>query len=376
MSDHMTTHDDARSSSGHCRHACRCTRPPAETAATGLMLRSLAPTVDANLRDVFGEAQDEDGAVVVPLDRLPELRALLTAMSLIERSSIRAVIVDATGTHDPWSAGAVESVLVRLETDWLPSLLRERRLRFDFQPIVDASSGAVDGNEALVRPVVTGHDVTPFDLFRAARAHDATLTTDQVCRTIAIRDGAPAVHAGTRLFVNFMPLTIYDPSICLRTTFAAADAAGVPLDRLVFEVVESEDFPDIAHLRSILEAYRDQGASVALDDVGAGNTAVRYIDELRPDIVKLDGDLLRTAVDTGEDALYAGLVEHCHRLGIRVIGEGVEMPGDVAFCRNLGVELLQGFGIARPAAQPVSGTIAFDGDEADDPREAGDRRAA
>ena len=348
-----------------CGHDCRCMEALEEGGARAVAVRATVPTVTPALTRRFGAA-GEDDVVVVPAERIAELGAFLDGLSGLERASMRATVVRPDGTFDPWTAGPAEQVLRRVETPWFPGLMAARALRFEFQPIVDPEAGVVHGNEALVRSALPDRTLSPADLIEAARAHDALLQFDQMCRTAAITQGAPAMLGGGegRLFVNFMPLTIYDPVVCLRTTFAAADAVGIPVTRLVFEVVESEQFPHIDHLRAILEAYREQGAGVALDDVGSGNTAIRYIDELEPDYVKLDRELLRRAVETGEGSMYEGLVGHCRALGIRVIAEGLETAEELAYCRELGVDLVQGYLVGRPAAEPRTERVELGGGNA------------
>jgi len=375
---------------GACGHACRCQCVCEAATFSGIAVRSSSPTVGPVLQQVFpGRGADGD-VIIVTEQELPGLKALVEGFTAMDQRATRAAIVRPDGTFDPWSAGPVEMVLRRIETPWFPAMMNAQQVRFDFQPIVDAETGRVHGNEALVRSAMPGLDLNPGELIEAARAHDAILTFDQVCRTMAIRSGASAVSddgdepgdTGRRLFINFMPLTIYDPAVCLRTTFAAAAAVGIASDRLVFEVVESEAFPDIEHLKKILAAYRERGTKVALDDVGSGNTAVKFIDDLMPDYVKLDREILQRAVATGGTAMYTGLTRHCLEHEITVIAEGIETQAELDFCRSIGVELVQGYLIQRPAAEPlieavsmpVTGSGAGEGDAGEDEGEGeGDR---
>ena len=105
-------------------------------------------------------------------------------------------------------------------------------------------------------------------MFGAAEAAGRIHILDRIGREAALR-GAAGWLGDRNLFINFIPTSIYRPEVCLRTTMRAAEAAGVPRNQIVFEVVESHAVEDASHLLSILDFYRASGCRVALDDVGA-----------------------------------------------------------------------------------------------------------
>jgi EAL domain-containing protein (putative c-di-GMP-specific phosphodiesterase class I) len=213
--------------------------------------------------------------------------------------------------------------------------------------------GSTFGFEALARAEVDGQLKNGGDLVDAARAHSALFQFDQIARTHAIRSCGPKLQGDEKLFVNFLPMVIYDPKICLRTCREAATEAGVDLSSLVFEVVESEEFPDINHLKTILEHYQENGAGVALDDLGTGQTALSYIEELSPDYIKLAKGLVPEKPRFSDLHLVRGIVEHAKRRGITVLLEGVETEDQLSAAQDLGIDLIQGWLTGRPAAEPV-----------------------
>jgi EAL domain-containing protein (putative c-di-GMP-specific phosphodiesterase class I) len=78
-----------------------------------------------------------------------------------------------------------------------------------------------------------------------------------------------------------------------------------------------------------------------------------HLAELRPDYVKLDGGLVRNASrDRVRGVLLRALAEAAHALEIQVVAEGVETAEDLAFCREIGADLVQGYYLARPASAP------------------------
>ena len=325
----------------------------AETPASGVAVRANTSQIDAVLAASL-PASNEPGVYHVTGEHVVErIRAALASLSPANRADVRAALIDEQGRVNPWTATEVDVLLRRVETPWLPGLINERRLTFHAQPIVALEPGgwSVFGFEALMRSDDSRDGLTPGVILEAARAHQALTKLDQICRAGAILSLFPLLRADERLFVNFLPITVYDPDVCLRTTMAACERVGAPVSRLVFEVVESEQFPDIDHLREILAYYRRAGASVALDDLGTGHTSLMFIEELRPDYIKIDKGLLRAAADDGRDDLMRGIVAHARRMGIRVIAEGVESARDLTLVRDMGADFAQGWHIARPAAE-------------------------
>ena len=112
------------------------------------------------------------------------------------------------------------------------------------------------------------------------------------------------------------------------TVKAVIEDAGIDPGRVVFEVVESDEVRDTAHLLDILSTYRAAGFRVALDDVGAGYSSLGLLARLRPDFVKLDMGLVRGVDADPYKAQVAGkLVEMARGLGVETVVERVETAG-------------------------------------------------
>lgn len=123
---------------------------------------------------------------------------------------------------------------------------------------------------------------------------------------------------------------------------------------MVFEIVETERAHDPSHLRHILDYYREAGFRIALDDVGAGYSSLNLIHLLRPDILKLDMELIRDVDrDPYKARIAANLLHVATSLGIDALAEGIETEGELQWVREHGAKYAQGHLIARPAPQPV-----------------------
>jgi EAL domain-containing protein (putative c-di-GMP-specific phosphodiesterase class I) len=105
-----------------------------------------------------------------------------------------------------------------------------------------------------------------------------------------------------------------------------------------------------ADLRAQIEPLRARGASVAVDDIGAGYSGLRQITAVLPRYLKLDRSLV-TGIDTDSEraALVGALAGYARQVGSLLIAEGVESHAELCEVRRLGVPLVQGFYFGRPA---------------------------
>lgn len=213
-----------------------------------------------------------------------------------------------------------------------------------FQPIVDTSTGRIFAHEALVRG--TGGEPAA-EIFRQVDDGNR-YRFDQACRTTAIRLAAQ-LGMQSHLSINFMPNAVYRPELCIRTTLAAAEEHGFPLDRIVFEITESERVEDVPHLRRIVEHYHARGFRTAIDDFGAGYSGLNLLAEIKTDYIKLDMALVR-GIDARRtsQAIVRGVVQVCEELGTTVIAEGVETREELLTLQGIGIELFQGYWFAKP----------------------------
>lgn len=267
------------------------------------------------------------------------LGQLLQAWSSLEAAELLAAPVDRDDRDPGWAAQPIQLLLQRLETPWFPRVLAQDALVPYFQPIVSLHRGEVCGYEALIRANCDGHVVGAGSLIGAARAHQSLRAFDQAARSSIIRKATPQIGRDRWLFINFTPSAVYDPATCLATTWRACQQAGADLSQIVFEVIENESFPDISLLERILAAYRSQGARVALDDLGAGYTSLSYLMALKPDVVRLDRELIQDLTRQDPRAqLVSSLLRFARECGIRTVAEGIETAEELHLLRELGAD--------------------------------------
>jgi len=282
-----------------------------------------------------------------------ELRCLLSG---VELDQTRALYRSGEGDPEPSDFGHVRPLaqwVAEAGSGWLLDMLAEQRLTTHFQPIVEAGDPTrVFAYEGLLRGIHRdGSLVGGGPLFGWGADAGVLFQLDQQARRSAVMAFGPRGAGGSsKLFVNFAPTSIYDPQYCLRTTLRAVEEVGLPPERVVFEVTESENAGSVDNLTDILDFYRDSGFGVALDDLGAGYASLNLLHALQPDYVKLDMDLIRGVDSDPRKAALAGkLLEAAATLGIRSVAEGVETRSEWDWVRSSGADLVQGFLIAHPA---------------------------
>ena len=329
-------------------HACDCRRAADSETLDGVVLIAER----RHVREKVGVLLEQtDGRRLEGAGWSDRLEALLGELSFSERTALLAAPLHG---RSEGIALPAEDVLARARSEWLPELLNSDGLYPHLQPIVSLTDGRTYGFESLLRGRVGERELNGGEIVAAARAHGAIFTLDLVGRTVALEQGMPKLIDDEILFVNFTPTAIYDPEVCLRTTWAIARRHGFSMDRICFEVVETEQYPDLEFLQRILDEYRAQGAMVALDDLGAGHSSLTYLEALRPDVVKLDRELI-TGID-GDPArqrLVGALIDYAHELDVRVVAEGIETEAQLAVIGDLGADLGQGWYLGRPAAEPA-----------------------
>ena len=343
--------------------------PAPAAAPASLLLAPQDSDADSTLRRALVAAEFSFarlGPLIIVGDarrRMAELKSILIEkLSIYTRSCIRAAYAPAGADSVQQAlssfafAEPLPKMLQNAEHEWVRDALAGNWLFSVFHPIIDSNTGRTFAQECLIRArdPQNGKIFGAGQLIGATEALNLQHQLDQRARQAAISGGKHYLVGDTRLFINFLPNTIYDPEICLRTTMQAAEENNVPMSRLVFEVVETEKIPDMDHLLNVLNYYRNRGVGTAIDDMGAGFTSIEYINALQPDFVKLDRELVVAAESNfAKRNDMDQLIRATHKIGGRIVAEGIETASQHRMCVESGCDLVQGFLFAKPACPPA-----------------------
>lgn len=252
-------------------------------------------------------------------------------------------------TNSDWQP--FEEALGLLDNRWIDKVISDELVHFHYQPIIDAER-RIYAHEMLARFISEeGERVSPFEAFQTARSRNRTYALDRICRTNAVKH---SVKAPEKVFINFIPTSIYSPEHCLRTTVGLANSLGLPPSKFVFEVVETEKVSDMEHLKKILDYYREKGFSYALDDVGAGFNDADTIKQLQPHYMKLDMKYVQgVAQDADKQKNALHILNTAESVGSITLAEGVEQEEDFIWLKDAGFKLFQGYLFGKPEPVPV-----------------------
>jgi EAL domain-containing protein (putative c-di-GMP-specific phosphodiesterase class I)/CheY-like chemotaxis protein len=226
----------------------------------------------------------------------------------------------------------------------IQNLLDGEGIHMVFQPIVDLRTGRIVAVEALARFSMRPRRSPEF-WFAQAREHGLGIDLELTAAEHALKE-IERVPVGARLAINLSA-----EAICSnRFTGLLREA---PLSRLIVEITEQTRIADHDRLEGAIDPLRARGLQLAVDDVGAGFSALSRVVELRPDLIKLDIGLVRGIdLDPVRQALVQTMVLFCERTETEVIAEGIETDEQIAQLLGLGVELGQGFRLGRPGPLP------------------------
>jgi EAL domain-containing protein (putative c-di-GMP-specific phosphodiesterase class I) len=272
--------------------------------------------------------------LVKPVDPQDLADTALTAVRLHQMARLKREALELSGDESK-ALGDRASLEARFESAC-------KNLWMAYQPIVSWGKKNVHGFEALLRsgePTLANPGEFLDVAERLERLHD-------LGRIIRGRVAASASRApeGVELFVNLHAFDLNDEEL-----FDPASGLAKIADRVVLEITERASLDAVKNPSAKIAKLRKLGYRIAVDDLGAGYAGLTSFTQLEPDIAKLDMSLVR-GIDghAKKQSIVRSMARLCAELGIAVVAEGVETPGERDALVALGCDLLQGYLFARP----------------------------
>jgi diguanylate cyclase (GGDEF)-like protein len=227
----------------------------------------------------------------------------------------------------------------------------EGQLVLWYQPQVDAASQQMCGVEALVRWEHPEHGLlSPAVFLPAARRAGLMLQISQAVAQMAVNDLRMWRNRGMdiRIAVNCAPPELLS-GMFLPRLFEMVRESGVPGDSLVIEVTEDSFLAEPERARSIIREIRQNQLQVAIDDYGTGFSSLSYLRDLPVQELKMDRSFISTIrSDPRSRMIVSSTFQMAQALGVRMVAEGVEDAATSADLVAMGVDVLQGYYLARP----------------------------
>jgi diguanylate cyclase (GGDEF)-like protein/PAS domain S-box-containing protein len=250
----------------------------------------------------------------------------------------------------------------RYERQWITRIhraLEEGRFCLYGQPIHPLTATHPDIHyEVLLRLVESnGNLVLPMNFIPAAERYDLMPTLDRwvistFCRDYqTYRQTANTQDVQYLYNINLSGSSINSPQFL---TFLQEQLVQyqIPPETICFEITETAAISDLNQAADFIQSLRQLGCSFALDDFGQGMSSLAYLKSLSVDYLKIDGGFIKQLVNSHTDAAIVDCFNHLsHELGISTIAECVENDITLKRLQKIGVDYVQGFGIAMP--QPL-----------------------
>lgn len=225
----------------------------------------------------------------------------------------------------------------------LRSAVAERRFRLAFQPIVRLADRELHHYEALLRPEpIHGIGVDHAGDFVAMT--EMLGVSEELDWNVFLAARAAAARGNVAVAFNLSGLSVQSPEFRARL-LAMLDRRSAGLAaRLLVEVTETAEIEDEAAAAATLEALRERGIAVCLDDFGCGAAAFRYLRRFRVDHVKIDGSYVRNAAENERDRSFVGaMVDLSRSVGADAIAEQIETEAVAEVMQEIGVRYGQGW---------------------------------
>ncbi|MFI4890822.1 MAG: EAL domain-containing protein [Steroidobacterales bacterium] len=246
----------------------------------------------------------------------------------------------------------------RGDINWLQRLqgaLRDNKFELYFQPIVHAHVGGVRGPafEVFVRLEGDGGGpaAPPAELIRAAERYRLMPHIDRwVVQAVldALGRGGLKLPKGRSVAINIAGQTLGDAEF-LEFVVDCFDHTGATPQDICFEITESSVVANPDHARRFIDVLHGMGCEFALDDFGGGLSSFANLKTLPINYLKIDGSFIRDlGIDTVNQAVVAAMIDLSRSLNFRVVAEQVEDQSSLDKARQMGIDFIQGFIIARP----------------------------
>ena len=230
--------------------------------------------------------------------------------------------------------------------------LAEREFVLYYQPKVNMRTGSVIGAEALIRWQHPERGLLPPSVFLPViEDHPLAVEIGEWVIDSALMQMELWHAAGLNIpvSVNVGARQLQQDSFVDHLREILVNHPFVSSSDLTIEVLETSALEDISRVSQIIESCREIGVTFALDDFGTGYSSLTYLKRLSVAQLKIDQSFVRDMLDDPDDlAILDGVLSLATAFRRQVIAEGVETVDHGAMLLQLGCELAQGYGIARP----------------------------
>lgn len=225
--------------------------------------------------------------------------------------------------------------------------LKNKRIKFSFQPIYSLKLNNIFGYEVLTKlevgEIVIGADkfINTINKLRLSTEFDF-LVVEKIFKKLSEKS------IDTLIFINVTPLTLSNPDF-YKLLERLSERYGINNEKIVFEIVEREAFDNLDKLITNCTKIKNMGFKFAIDDFGSGYSSFLYMKALPADFVKIEGEFVKNIKHNLKDKLIVDAITNiCRMHYVSVIAEYVEDEIILKEAINLGIDYGQGFYLGKP----------------------------
>jgi diguanylate cyclase (GGDEF)-like protein len=252
----------------------------------------------------------------------------------------------------------------RNQNEFLKSIrhaLEHNQFELYYQPKVNLRTKKLVGAEALIRWRHPERGLlSPAEFLRQIENTDLDIQIGEWVTATALAQIHHWRSAGLNfeVSINISGYHLESPDFVSKLQQQLANYHDFPFGRLQIEVLETVALNDITVVQRVMESCRKLGVGFALDDFGTGYSSLSYLSSLPVDTIKIDQSFVRGMLeDKGDRAIVQGIIALAKAFERQTVAEGIETDPQYQTLLDMGCELGQGYGIARP--MPVNELIIW-----------------
>jgi len=235
----------------------------------------------------------------------------------------------------------------------LPSALVNNEFNVVYQPIVELASGAIHKAEALIRWHHPAHGlISPADFITIAEETGLIIDIGEWVFQQAAQQAKQWRNLYDKNFqisVNTSPVQYHDSDYKLSGWFDYLNSLGLSGNAIVAEITEGVLMDSHSDIVDMLRAFREKNIRVSLDDFGTGYSSLSYLRKFDIDYLKIDQTFVRNMQSGSKDiTLCEAIIAMAHKLGIKVIAEGIETEHHRDLLIAAGCDFGQGYLFSKP----------------------------
>jgi len=215
-----------------------------------------------------------------------------------------------------------------------------------FQPIINNKTKEIEKYESLVRLINEAGDViSPFDFLNVSKKGNYynKITSRVLENSFKMLD-----FVNTKLSINLSALDI-EKEQTREEIFDLLDKYKEQNNRIVFELLEDENVKDFRSIKLFIKKVKKRGVMIAIDDFGAGYSNFERLLDFEPDILKIDGSLVKNIEkDDYSKNIIETIVSFAKKQKILTIAEYVENETIFNLLNEIGVDYSQGYYFGKP----------------------------